>query len=164
MRAIILAAGRGSRMGRLCAHQPKCLTILAGKSLLDWQLAALRAAGIQDLAVVRGYRLEKLTAPGLKYFDNRRWKETNMVSSLACADKWLSEETCIVSYADIVYHADIIKNLADADGNNAEGDYIKKAYVDVEFYYKDYIEKGILVKHTTEATPPAGQVEDNPQG
>ena len=35
---------------------------------------------------------------------------------------------------------------------SGEGDYIKKAYIDVKFYYKDYIEKGILVKHTTEGT------------
>ncbi len=35
MKAIILAAGRGSRMGMLTDAQPKCMTLLRGKSLLD---------------------------------------------------------------------------------------------------------------------------------
>ena len=52
MKAIILAAGRGSRMKLLTDEIPKCLVKLRGKSLLDWQLSALRAAGITDIALV----------------------------------------------------------------------------------------------------------------
>src|SRR6185503_13206340 len=54
MRAIILAAGRGSRMGQLTAEIPKCLVQLGGKPLLEWQTGALRAAGIDRIAVVTG--------------------------------------------------------------------------------------------------------------
>ena len=60
MKAIILAAGRGSRMCQLTEEQPKCLTKLAGKSLLEWQQEALKATGIQEIVVVGGYRYEDL--------------------------------------------------------------------------------------------------------
>ena len=46
MRALILAAGRGSRMGALGDERPKCLVELDGKPLLDRQIAALRAGGV----------------------------------------------------------------------------------------------------------------------
>jgi hypothetical protein len=52
MRAIILAAGRGSRMKNLTDERPKCLVELRGKTLLEWQLGALRHAGINEIAHV----------------------------------------------------------------------------------------------------------------
>ena len=52
MKDIILAAGRGSRMKNLTADRPKCLVELRGKALLDWQLEALRAAGVTEIAIV----------------------------------------------------------------------------------------------------------------
>ncbi len=103
MKAIILAAGRGSRMKELTAKRPKCLVELRGKTLLDWQLEALREAGIKEIAIVTGYRRELLNKGGLVEFHNARWAETNMVSSLACAEVWLKEDSCIVSYSDIFY-------------------------------------------------------------
>src|SRR3954468_23221314 len=55
-KAIILSAGKGSRLLPLTAERPKCLIELAGKSLLDWQLDALQDAGIADIVVVTGFR------------------------------------------------------------------------------------------------------------
>lgn len=103
MRAIILAAGRGSRMGGLTQNAPKCLTVLAGKPLIEWQLQALRDAGVDRIGVVRGYMAEKIAYPGVATFENPRWAQTNMVMSLVAAGEWLSDDECIVSYSDIVY-------------------------------------------------------------
>jgi len=103
MRAIVLAAGRGSRMKDLTNERPKCLAELCGKTLLDWQLEALRAAGIAEIAIVTGYKRELLANRGLMEFHNARWAETNMVSSLVCAKDWLQKGPCIVSYSDIFY-------------------------------------------------------------
>ncbi|WP_275099284.1 phosphocholine cytidylyltransferase family protein [Sedimenticola hydrogenitrophicus] len=111
MKAIILAAGRGSRMKNLTDERPKCLVELRGKALLDWQLEALRSAGIVEIAIVTGYKRELLANRGLVEFHNPRWAETNMVSSLACADEWLSSESCIVSYSDIFYGAAAVQSL-----------------------------------------------------
>ena len=92
MKAIILAAGRGTRMKALTEEKPKCLVELDGQSLLEKQLNALRQAGIEDIAIVTGYRRELLIPFNLVEFHNPRWAETNMVTSLACAEQWLQSE------------------------------------------------------------------------
>ena len=55
-KAIILSAGKGSRLLPLTADKPKCLIEFAGKSLLEWQLDILQDAGIEDIVVVTGFR------------------------------------------------------------------------------------------------------------
>jgi choline kinase len=111
MKAIILAAGRGSRMKDLTDERPKCLVELRGKALLDWQLEALQGAGITEIAIVTGYKRELLAGRGLIEFHNSRWSETNMVSSLCCAQDWLETEPCIVSYSDIFYNYVAVQSL-----------------------------------------------------
>ena len=98
-------------MKDLTDERPKCLIELRDKALLDWQLEALRAAGIAEIAIVTGYKRELLANRGLVEFHNSRWAETNMVSSLACAEAWLQAAPCIVSYADIFYGPDAVQSL-----------------------------------------------------
>lgn len=114
MKAIILAAGRGSRMKGLTESQPKCFVEVAGRRLIDRQLAALRGAGVHEIAVVRGYRGEAFDGMGLRLFDNPDWQDTNMVSSLRCAHEWLAQSDCLVSYSDIFYGAETVARLAAA--------------------------------------------------
>ncbi|MEZ5021705.1 MAG: gamma-glutamyl-gamma-aminobutyrate hydrolase family protein [Chitinophagales bacterium] len=110
-RGIILAAGRGSRMGNETAIKPKCLTQLAGKPLLNWQLDSLKSAGIKNITVVRGYRADMLTGD-FEVANNDRWGETNMVASLFCAPAF--NGSTIISYSDIVYDSEHIERLAAA--------------------------------------------------
>ena len=116
MRALILAAGRGSRMGTIGDDRPKCMVELDGRPLLDRQIAALRRGGADEIGIVRGYRSDMLQFPGITYFDNPRWAQTNMVMSLAAAAEWLRSGTVIVSYADIFYRHDLVRGLANAPG------------------------------------------------
>jgi len=116
MRAVILAAGRGSRLGHLGADRPKCLVEFAGKPLIERQIAALRRGGVEEIGVVRGYRAEMIDLPGLTYFANERWAETNMVMSLAAAAAWLRSGPAIVSYGDIFYRSELVRGLAGAPG------------------------------------------------
>lgn len=111
MKAIILAAGRGSRMKDLTENKPKCLIEIDGKTLLSLQLNALHAAGINDIAIVTGYKRELLINYNLVEFHNSRWAETNMVSSLVCAQEWLMTGPCIVSYSDIFYNHTAVESL-----------------------------------------------------
>lgn len=111
MKAIILAAGRGSRMMHLTDDSPKCLVKLNGKSLLSWQVESLYKAGISEIGIVTGYKRELLANIVSFEFNNPKWAETNMVSSLVCADSWLRNQPCIVSYSDIFYSSDAIKSL-----------------------------------------------------
>jgi choline kinase len=111
MKAILLAAGRGSRMRQLTDARPKCLVELHGRPLLEWQLEALRCAGISDIAIVTGYKRELLAQRGLVEFHNPRWAQTNMLSSLACAEDWLLSGPCVVSYTGIFYQSQAIRDL-----------------------------------------------------
>ena len=107
-RALILAAGRGSRMGAETASKPKCFTILDGKRLLDWQFESLIDAGINDISVITGYKTEMFTGNFPKYI-NKRWSETNMVASIFCAKDF--DVNTIISYSDIVYKKEHIISL-----------------------------------------------------
>ncbi|UQZ91343.1 hypothetical protein C4J81_18775 (plasmid) [Deltaproteobacteria bacterium Smac51] len=111
MKAVILAAGRGSRLKRHTDDLPKCLTELAARPLLYWQLEALSQAGAGEIAVVSGYqsgKIKELAGSGPAPFtalENVRWAETNMLASLLCAADWAGGEECLISYSDIVYPA-----------------------------------------------------------
>lgn len=116
MRALILAAGRGNRMGPLGDERPKCLVELGGRPLIERQIAALKRGGAEKIGVVTGYRSEMVVFSGLSYFANERWAGTNMVMSLACAAQWLRSGPVIVSYADIFYRSELVRGLVDAAG------------------------------------------------
>lgn len=117
MKGIVLAAGRGSRMGHMTSDQPKCMTELGGKTLFDWQRHAMGESGIQDIGVVCGYLRETFESFPVHRFCNERWAETNMVRSLMCADPWLSQDDCVVSYSDIIYEPDAVGDLLGATGD-----------------------------------------------
>jgi len=116
-RALILAAGRGSRMKQLTEDKPKCFTVFSGKPLIDWQLNALRKAGIGDIGLVRGYLAESFHHE-LHYFDNHDWESSNMVRSLLCASRWMALGS-VVSYSDIVYSANAVRQLLAGNGDIA---------------------------------------------
>ncbi|ROL73514.1 transferase [Pseudomonas chlororaphis] len=111
MRAVILAAGRGSRLKDLTAEQPKPLTRLAGQPLLEWQLQALASAGVDEVHLVSGYCSEALEGYGSSRLYNPHWASSNMVRSLMRADALLSSAPTLVCYGDIVYRPDIIQDL-----------------------------------------------------
>jgi L-glutamine-phosphate cytidylyltransferase len=117
MRALILAAGRGSRMGALAQGRPKCLVELSNKPLIERQIAALRGGGASSIGIVRGYLGETISIADATYFDNPRWLETNMVTSLATAAVWLRSEPVIVSYADIFYRREVVRDLLASRGD-----------------------------------------------
>ncbi|MGW1867659.1 phosphocholine cytidylyltransferase family protein [Streptomyces mauvecolor] len=117
MRAVILAAGRGSRLGSLTDERPKCLVELAGRSLLERQLDTLHAAGVHEVAAVTGYRAEQIAARVPRTFHAPHWQETNMVTSLTAARSWLTTGPCLVGYGDIFYDTDTAVRLADASGD-----------------------------------------------
>ena len=117
MRAVILAAGRGSRLGPHTEDRPKCMVELAAKPLIQRQIAALRGGGVSSIGIVRGYLADKIDIQDTTYFENPRWAETNMVMSLVAAAPWLRSDSVVISYADIFYGRDIVRDLAAASGD-----------------------------------------------
>jgi len=110
MKAIILAAGRGSRLHEMTAQRPKGLVELGGHPLIHWQTAALKLAGITDITIVSGYRHADIEVQGYATRHNANWASSNMVASLVCAGDLIDGPT-IVSYSDIVYGPGIVSAL-----------------------------------------------------
>ena len=69
--AVILAAGSGKgALGPIGADLPKAMLESKGKTILERQVAALNAMNIKDIAVVRGFRGDKIDLPNLRYYEN----------------------------------------------------------------------------------------------
>jgi choline kinase len=112
MRAVILAAGEGTRLRPYTLDRPKCLVPLAGRPLLEWQLEALRAAGMEDVTVVTGYRADQIRALGCATVHNADFATTNMVASLMCADALLDgSDDVLVCYGDLAYEPRLVRAL-----------------------------------------------------
>lgn len=101
--AVVLAAGRGSRMGPLTDEAPKCLLPLAGRPVLAWTLDALRANACTQVFAVGGWCHTHLQ-PWVDAMElNPRWSATNMVRSLQAASHWLAQAPTLVVYGDGAY-------------------------------------------------------------
>lgn len=120
MKAIILAAGKGTRLGKLAENKPKCLIDIEGNTLLELQLNALHACGIEDISIVKGYEGDKIDIPGITYFTNHDYENTNMLSSLFCAQEKMKGKILIL-YADILYEKQVIQRLLKSNHDIAVG-------------------------------------------
>jgi len=107
MKAIIVAAGRGRRLGSETDGIPKCMVKVAGRSILHWQLDALAAAGVDDVVIVRGYLGDRIAGPTgagptLRFIDNPDWANNNILTSLLYAQAEM-RDGFLFSYSDIVF-------------------------------------------------------------
>jgi L-glutamine-phosphate cytidylyltransferase len=116
MKAIIVAAGRGRRLGAETDAIPKCMVEVAGQPILHRQLEALQAAGVDDFLVVRGYRGELIApppnGPRLRFVENAAWAENNILSSLFYAEREM-QDGFLFSYSDIVFAPEHARRLAE---------------------------------------------------
>lgn len=107
-RAILIAAGRGKRLGPHTEDIPKCMVAVGSRPILGWVWQAFAAAGIEELVVIRGYRGDVLESfvrdlvPRPIFVDNPQWQTNNVLLSLACARQWL-DRPCLISYSDILF-------------------------------------------------------------
>lgn len=113
MKAIILAAGLGTRLGKYTKDMPKCMLNFNGKPLIEWQLETLKKAGISDIVIIKGYKPEKIAIPNVKYYINEDYDVTNMVDTLFAAENELDSDTLIL-YSDILYELKLIKKVIES--------------------------------------------------
>ena len=80
MKALIIAAGKGKRLGSYTKNLPKCLLPVADKPIIDHQLAALSANGITDIAIVKGYLADTICRPEIgQSFINDDYENNNIL-------------------------------------------------------------------------------------
>jgi L-glutamine-phosphate cytidylyltransferase len=121
-KVIVIAAGRGKRLGAHTDERPKTLVDVGGRSILGWQLRALAGVGVDDVVVIRGYRADDLTAgaralhPQARFVDNPDWERNNILLSLAYALDEL-DGPVYLTYSDIIFTPLVTRALADAEGD-----------------------------------------------
>ncbi len=113
MKAIILAAGQGSRLKKYTENLPKGMLLFDGKTLIERQIALYRRCGIDHIIVVRGYAAEQIQYDGVTYYDNDAYLCTNMVESLFCAKSEFDDDM-IISYSDILFSDNLLKGMMEA--------------------------------------------------
>ena len=112
MRAIILAAGSGTRLLPYTEDRPKCMVELGGKPMIEHQLDMLDRVGGFDVSIVTGYRADQVERFRRRTFHNPLFDRTNMVTSLMCARELLDGgDDVVILYADIVYEFSVLEKL-----------------------------------------------------
>ena len=115
-KAIIIAAGLGSRLKGYTESLPKCMLKFGDKTLLQRQLDAYRASGVDDISVVRGYKKEKIDYEGLRYFENPDYESNNILNSLFYAEEALNGHV-IAAYSDILFEAAVVRRVLQSEAD-----------------------------------------------
>jgi phosphoenolpyruvate phosphomutase len=127
VRAVIIAAGSGKSLLPLTEHRPKCMLDIKGRTLLDRQIETLRACGIQEIAVVRGYRKDTVQAAGVRFYDNDAYEETGELTSLFAAEPELHGRVLFL-YSDILFERAVLEKLLRAEDDVVVA--VDRAWVD----------------------------------
>jgi L-glutamine-phosphate cytidylyltransferase len=119
VQAIILAAGRGSRLEEITRTQPKCLVEVGGGALIEHQLRTLAMVGIDDVTVVAGYCVDAVrgaVGSRARILVNDAWACTNSLYSISlCAPQ--ARAATIVMNCDVLVHPLALHRLLDVPGS-----------------------------------------------
>jgi choline kinase len=121
MKAVILAAGRGNRLRDVTGNRPKCLARIGSRTLIGWQLRALRHCGVHDIAVIAGYAADEVRreCAGVRDFVvNTRHDTTNSLYSLWLARHLLTNGFVVLN-CDVLFHEQLLRDLLAAPAEDA---------------------------------------------
>lgn len=125
MKAIIIAAGKGTRLYPFTKNTPKSLLDIGqGLTLLETQLHALMEAGIRDVIIIVGYRAEQIEAKVIEYASdfnittvfNPFYETSNNLVSVWMAKEYMKDEFITIN-GDDIFDSSIIKNLLKSEEN-----------------------------------------------
>lgn len=129
MQAIMLAAGKGSRLGKYTKNNTKCMLDVHGETLLERAIDALLEAGIKDFILVLGYKKDNVKKfikekeldkkINITYVDNDVYDTTNNIYSLYLAKDYLIQDDTILLESDLIYDKSIIKKLVNSKYDSA---------------------------------------------
>ena len=118
-KAVILAAGKGTRLSTFTDKKPKCLVKVCGKPILQYQIEAFSDAGIEEIIVVAGYKaediksfVERFSTPKIRIIENKDFGTTNNMYSLWLArEDLLSQGDFVLCNGDVVFDGSIVSRL-----------------------------------------------------
>ena len=142
MKALILAAGLGTRLAPITNDRPKSLVPVNGKPILMKQIENLHENGITDITIVSGYKTEILEKavhqlyPEIKIIESVDYATTNNMYSAYIARESIGENGFLMMNADVYYDSSVIKALLEDKAENAIvtdiGTYIEESMKVVE--------------------------------
>ena len=122
MQAIIIGAGRGSRLMPTTADVPKCFAEVGGRRILDWTEQAFRDNGIDKITFIGGYRIDTVRDeyPQFEFRHNTEWQNNNILESLMFAED-LMDGPFLCCYSDILFTSQIVAGVVRCDADIALG-------------------------------------------
>src|SRR5215207_3765088 len=120
MKAIILAAGKGTRLDG-AAVKPKCLVEVGGSTLLRRQIEILRSRGIDEIVIVVGFGADSIREAcdnEISFVENIHFAETSSLYSLWLAREHLSEGFVVLN-SDVLVHPQLLANLLNSSREDA---------------------------------------------
>lgn len=123
MKAVILAAGLGTRLRPITNEVPKCMVPVNGIRIIDKQIDNLLSNGVEEIYVVDGYKAEvlaehlKANYPQVHIVSNPRYAETNNMYSLYLTSKYVKGEEFLLMNADVYFDSCIIKGIMEGEGS-----------------------------------------------
>lgn len=123
LKAVILAAGEGTRLRPLTNNLPKCLVSVAGEPLLGRMMKPLSEVGVKEVIVVTGYLTEKVEAyvksdaplPSRTVF-NPRFNTANNYYSLLVAQQALGDGPFLKLDGDVIFEPEVMRRVVDGNG------------------------------------------------
>ena len=157
MKALILAAGLGTRLAPITDDFPKCMTEVAqGKTIIEKQIDNLHSVGITDITVISGYKAELLKSyleskfKGLNIVESVDYRTTNNMYSAFLGAPYVGGHDFLMMNADVFYDASVLEALLSNEAKDAIvtdiGRYIEESMKVVE-------ENGKLVRIAKTITP-----------
>ena len=124
MKAVILAAGAGKRLGKYTEELPKTLVDVGGFPILAHTLKSILECGIREIMIVTGYEAGKVeefvkgmdiaTEYDVQYIYNKKYGETNNIYSIYLTRDVLEGESFVLINSDVLFHPDILKGLVNS--------------------------------------------------
>ena len=115
MKAIIIAAGYGSRLGQYTKEKPKGLLEVNGKTILDRQISLFRKNGIKDIIIITGPHKD-FGIEGVTYINDENYQTHDVLGSLMAAKNEFTGRI-LTSYSDILFEESILKQLLKFTGD-----------------------------------------------
>jgi len=110
MKAIFIAAGEGSRMGKLTIDSPKPLIEVNGRSILERQVSLLKKSGITEILIITGPFPDKYNFKNLSYLNDKNFKNHDQLGSLCVATNEIHDDVLII-FADIIFDELILEQV-----------------------------------------------------
>lgn len=125
MKALILAAGIGTRLAPITDNYPKCMTeVVDGITIIEQQIKSLLKNNISDITIIIGYKADILNAylksiyKDVKVIENKEYKNTNNMYSAYLGYENIKNDDFIMMNADVFFDSKVIQTLIENNNSN----------------------------------------------